>query len=779
MISEIITIDDDDPISEMKLNLQDSYLKYKKSVEVVNLSPSYSPTQSPTLTLSPSYEAPGLDSPVSSPPLVDLTSPYSPSDELPSSPPLPPLPPPVQTTAPPPLPPAEPSSTSLPPPPPPPVRTLSPSMFPDPVPTTSTQHGEPLPPGEDLDPSSPRACNMDMEIDSGDDAETNFFLSQNNLFPASVWDFQNHSQTGTEPRLHRDRENMEEKKERDTESIEITVDKKRKREEVVETETPPEENDEEEESLRSLLLAQVSQNRGKTDTKAMTSGEKSEDRDNVEKEPTPKKHKRRKIQKKGTKKENLKLKKVGLRPENTAASKKPRPKPKPIMISESDKLKFFPNLTRRVVLNLAEDESDSEAEVDDNQKVKDGGKKNEIFGLDLEAFLKEARNSSKLAHNTVIKPSDPSRSQPKVREKKIALTPRLKAQASKLTLETKKKLIDAKITHLSKTKQEEYVRLKDMIEKKQKEKQEKKKLKNDVGKENLDRTKSLGEEEEAALRESLLSNMKKNVKSKENTTKGEKSKNTPEATETSSNIGQTKKIVENISVEIVGETRDVRVEEESFKVPEDGESPESRKLSSLENDVVGLRKSLSASLFKLSAYMSQLQKETSGVDSAVKYIEELKSQLEETEKLLSSRKSKVENLKAVIRGSHDQITTQKQTMGEKEAACRELGLKLRGESYKPPVEGAENISKKLEMINNTAKKVKTVDTGLVFSGNIEGLLGSGEVGPGNVTGDYRSPLEHLSQSNKTVVIDHSKELCRFALSGKCLDDSCQLQHLPS
>ena len=121
-------------------------------------------------------------------------------------------------------------------------------------------------------------------------------------------------------------------------------------------------------------------------------------------------------------------------------------------------------------------------------------------------------------------------------------------------------------------------------------------------------------------------------------------------------------------------------------------------------------------------------------------------------------------------------------MGEKEKKCREVGTKVAGDSYSPPVEGAENISKKLEMINNTAKKVKTGDPGLqglVFSGNNEGLWGSssGDLGTGNLTGDYRSPLEHLSQTNKTV-IDHSKELCRFALSGKCLDDSCQLQHLP-
>ena len=58
MISEIITIDDDDdPISEMKINLQESFLKYKKSVEVVDLSPNYSPTQSPSLILSPNYRS--------------------------------------------------------------------------------------------------------------------------------------------------------------------------------------------------------------------------------------------------------------------------------------------------------------------------------------------------------------------------------------------------------------------------------------------------------------------------------------------------------------------------------------------------------------------------------------------------------------------------------------------------------------------------------------------------------------------------------------------------
>ena len=155
-------------------------------------------------------------------------------------------------------------------------------------------------------------------------------------------------------------------------------------------------------------------------------------------------------------------------------------------------------------------------------------------------------------------------------------------------------------------------------------------------------------------------------------------------------------------------------------------------------------------------------------------------QLEETEKLLSTREKKVDSLKEVIKESHQQITIQKQEMSSVEERCRSEGFKLFGADYKPPVEGAENIRKKLEMIRSTAMKVKTTalksesNSGEGKSGNNEGGAGAG---PG-LPGDYRSPLEHLSQSNKPLV-DHSKEVCRYDLSGKCLDPGCQLQHLAS
>merc|ERR1712106_1014289 len=64
-------------------------------------------------------------------------------------------------------------------------------------------------------------------------------------------------------------------------------------------------------------------------------------------------------------------------------------------------------------------------------------------------------------------------------------------------------------------------------------------------------------------------------------------------------------------------------------------------LQRLEGNVVKKRSSLSTGLFKLSAYMSQLRKETAGVESGLKYVEELKQQLRETEDLVSSRQAKV------------------------------------------------------------------------------------------------------------------------------------------
>merc|ERR1719318_1381483 len=337
-----------------------------------------------------------------------------------------------------------------------------------------------------------------------------------------------------------------------------------------------------------------------------------------------------------------------------------------------------------------------------------------MFGLDLEAFLKQARNSAK----TNILPA-----KPKVVKKKIALTPQLKAKALELTLADKKKLISAQISHLSRSKQMEYKRLKEILAKREtekvsKEKKKKSPLKKHLVKENIDADKSddtsakttnVGtdktvddneekpEDDEATLRLQLLQNMKTSLEKKKDALelqkKGDSSSQVIGMSGSPKKGNKETNKRDTITVMLSGETRNVEVngekgdevekggggalEEKSSKLKlKEGVEPEKQKLlEEVEAGVVGMRKTLSTSLFKLSAYMSQLQKETIGVESGIKYAEELKRQL---------------------RDSHKQITMQRQDMTSKEEECRTVGLEVYDGEYKPPAEGAENIRRKLE-----------------------------------------------------------------------------------
>ena len=776
MIS-VITLDDDeeeDPISEMKLNLHETYLKYKESVDLTAVpsptvdSPSYSPTQSPI------YVAP--ESPLNSPKckteLVDLTSPCSPTS---SPPPLPPSPQPPEKAPLPPLPPPIPCVPS----------------FPDPVPATSLSiYGEPLPPGVDDDPCSPPRYSstthaQDMEIDhETEEAETNFFLSQQNLFPASVWDFSKSSKPPeTETREVEEGELSDEDVATERSGL------KRKFHEDIESQASQEEEDaleEEEASLRSLLLAQVE--KSKSQSKLSTPQPEDHQSESNKKKLPSSKSKKSPGKVKAKDNNNRKFKKVKLK------EKKPESKQRinPVKISEADQRKYFPNLSKKVVVNISGNESDSEEEVEEQGKetTKQGSinAQDNFFGLDLEAFLKQARDSTQVStHGTESKIGRNSQEKQKVVTKKIAITPQLKAHAQRLTLEDKKKLISAKITHLSHSKQIEYQRLKVILAKKQREKQLKAKttLKETANKENtnveppksIQKSSSINEEEEEKLRMKLIMGMKK----KTPVTNSAKSK-TPSPSQSPQKVLSTKN---QMTVQIAGDSREVKlnssfeqnnVESEKRVTSDTLDDGSGRKLKTAEDGVIKMRKGLSQSLFKLSAYMSQLQKETSGVESAVKYIETLKKQLEDTEKLVMSREKKVESLREVIRESHRQITVQKQEMSEKEEECKSLGVSLLGGEYKPPVDGAENIRKKLEMIRNTAMRVKTATTTYNSTeAGSEDTTGNNDDGPG-LPGDYTSPLEHLSQG-KGPVLDPGKEICRFDLSGKCLDDNCPNQHI--
>ena len=156
------------------------------------------------------------------------------------------------------------------------------------------------------------------------------------------------------------------------------------------------------------------------------------------------------MKQKDTKRANIKQSQVaGIK----KLKSKSKPRPKQVKISDAEQRKYFPNLSRKVVVNFSGHESDSDSSDNDeivgNDNHSDQSKSNPVkdslFGLDLEAFLKQARNSTEPIQTQ-------TENQMKV-IKKIAMTPKLKAKASELTLADKKKLISAKITHLSKSKQ--------------------------------------------------------------------------------------------------------------------------------------------------------------------------------------------------------------------------------------------------------------------------------------------------------------------------------------
>ena len=268
-------------------------------------------------------------------------------------------------------------------------------------------------------------------------------------------------------------------------------------------------------------------------------------------------------------------------------------------------------------------------------------------------------------------------------------------------------------------------------------------------------------------------------------------------------------------------------------------SDEGEKKSSSPTDIeVGVvegRKALSESLFKLSAFMSQLQKKSIDLESGRKYAVELRKQLKETEDLVKVREGNVEKLRESIKLQHQQIVTERSALVQLEEACKAKGVPV-------PEEGAENIQKKLAQIKNTAMKVKTTQStevreevkdeatkndasknGKTLSEpkgsppeaiktaakaasvltreelskpkisaeakqfkvlGDEASLSAGvglvaeQVGSSkdSLGGDFASPLAHLRSTAAATNIDPNRTLCRFQLSGKCLDPACPDQH---
>lgn len=117
-------------------------------------------------------------------------------------------------------------------------------------------------------------------------------------------------------------------------------------------------------------------------------------------------------------------------------------------------------------------------------------------------------------------------------------------------------------------------------------------------------------------------------------------------------------------------------------------------LKQTEKSVIMNRNDLSNVLYKLSAQMSQLQRQSIELEGAVSYAAELRNQLRETEQLVKLREEKVENLREVIRNSHQEVTLYKEQMLSAEDTCKRLGDEVYGSEYILPPQGAQNIRDK-------------------------------------------------------------------------------------
>jgi hypothetical protein len=318
-----------------------------------------------------------------------------------------------------------------------------------------------------------------MDLDSGDEAESQFFREQRQErqdcgFPSSVWGFRSEGGGGggrqAAGRRAKGQDNHPRKRERRSTrrdgELEQRESKRRKRKsssrdkenlvQKAEQKAPAclVEEDEDEDTMRAILLAQVS--------KAQTKKPGPAGDGDVQKAPSPAQQLLDKppavsgepiapalpagpappVAKAAVK--AVKVARVTRRTSNS--------KPPPTM-SKADRERHFPNLSRKVVIPCIDANSD-DSDDEDPSKAQHNGSSSAMFGLNLEAFLKEARNTVPT-------------STPNVQPKKLLMTPQLKAQALKLTLADKKRLISSKISHLSRSKQIEYQRLKEILAKKE------------------------------------------------------------------------------------------------------------------------------------------------------------------------------------------------------------------------------------------------------------------------------------------------------------------------
>ena len=220
------------------------------------------------------------------------------------------------------------------------------------------------------------------------------------------------------------------------------------------------------------------------------------------------------------------------------------------------------------------------------------------------------------------------------------------------------------------------------------------------------------------------------------------------------------------------------------------EKPTEENLKAKETELIKVRKEMCASLFKLSAEVSQLKVENEKMETAEAFLQKLKDQVTITENIIAVKHQRIDKLKTVVRESLDNIQVRNKGMAELKKGCKAMGISLKGPKYEPPKDGMETIKKKLSVINSSAKKVATnqqvpskepskessgsESSSSRSSSSSDSDSSSSEDEHGGHQGS--NSLAHLSQSS-SVVLDPQIELCRFDLQGRCNDDACPYQHL--
>ena len=447
--------------------------------------------------------------------------------------------------------------------------------------------------------------------------------------------------------------------------------------------------------------------------------------------------------------------------------------------------KHFPNLIlRRVLIPAKELAFEFKIQA---QKKPENSKNSEQFMQNLDSFMKDLRSKSTASKKKP--PPKPARKFPPPAAKapgKAAKSNHSKAQIpSKKTelltsadKESLKKL--SNISHLPLDKQAEYKKLLTLLA--QKEKTQKKVVKNGIKSSQVNNP-------------DLVSAKIQPVEAKTQPTHG---KTQPVEAKTQPVEAKTLPIEAKIQPEKIPTIDSGEIQLSRTK-PRPPPPPQISKINSVkadkstlslkEGELLQVRKDMAASLFKLSAEVSQLNEETNKKATAEAFLEKLKQQMTDTEKLIAKKNERISKLKSVVSQSRQDILAKSTSLSLLKKECKTLGMKVKGQSYQPPQEGMDTIRKKLNVINNSAKKVTTNDTksesGSDSSSssdddsdsNSDSDESDSESESEDVKGKNNAKngsLAHLSKNS--VVLDPQVEFCRFDLQGKCNDSNCPYQH---